>query len=77
MARRSLSAFQGFDEGELRFSPTYKFDVGTLTYDTGAKDRTPAWCISYALLVMAYYSWHASYGAKDRTSAWCILVMAF
>uniref|UniRef100_A0A3P9QC90 Inositol polyphosphate-5-phosphatase J n=1 Tax=Poecilia reticulata TaxID=8081 RepID=A0A3P9QC90_POERE len=34
---------EGFQEGPLKFPPTYKFDVGTNTYDTSGKKRTPAW----------------------------------
>ncbi|OCT98111.1 hypothetical protein XELAEV_18010339mg [Xenopus laevis] len=33
----------GFMEGPLTFPPTYKFDVGTNTYDTSSKKRKPAW----------------------------------
>uniref|UniRef100_A0A8C5PT70 SKICH domain-containing protein n=1 Tax=Leptobrachium leishanense TaxID=445787 RepID=A0A8C5PT70_9ANUR len=30
-------------EGPLTFPPTYKYDVGTNTYDTSSKKRKPAW----------------------------------
>ncbi|XP_051541546.1 inositol polyphosphate 5-phosphatase K-like [Myxocyprinus asiaticus] len=43
MAKKSESVLEGFMEGPLQFSPTYKFDVGTHTYDTSAKKRKPAW----------------------------------
>ncbi|EAX97351.1 Endonuclease/Exonuclease/phosphatase family protein [Trichomonas vaginalis G3] len=33
----------GFEEGPITFPPTYKFDVGTNTYDTGPKHRAPAY----------------------------------
>lgn len=35
---------QGYEEGELTFPPTYKFDPGTDRYDTSAKRRIPSWC---------------------------------
>ena len=32
-----------FNEAAIAFPPTYKFDVGTSTYDTSAKRRVPSW----------------------------------
>uniref|UniRef100_A0A8C4FFV8 Phosphatidylinositol 4,5-bisphosphate 5-phosphatase A n=1 Tax=Dicentrarchus labrax TaxID=13489 RepID=A0A8C4FFV8_DICLA len=43
MAKNTESILEGFNEGPLKFPPTYKFDVGTHTYDTSAKKRKPAW----------------------------------
>ncbi|XP_065821496.1 inositol polyphosphate 5-phosphatase K isoform X1 [Labrus bergylta] len=43
MAKNTESILEGFLEGSLKFPPTYKFDVGTHTYDTSAKKRKPAW----------------------------------
>ncbi|KDN49217.1 DNase I-like protein [Tilletiaria anomala UBC 951] len=45
-AERSIGAVfrQGWHEGLIAFSPTYKFDLGTNVYDTSEKQRTPAWC---------------------------------
>lgn len=43
MAKDSETVLEGFQEGPLKFSPTYKFDVGTNTYDTSGKKRKPAW----------------------------------
>ncbi|CAG5923352.1 unnamed protein product [Menidia menidia] len=43
MAKDSETVLEGFHEGPLKFSPTYKFDVGTNTYDTSGKKRKPAW----------------------------------
>jgi len=36
--------FLEFQEGPLEFDPTFKFDVGTDTYDTSKKQRKPGWC---------------------------------
>ncbi|KAK7107287.1 inositol polyphosphate 5-phosphatase OCRL-like isoform X2 [Littorina saxatilis] len=36
--------FRGFQEGDITFDPTYKFDTGTDVYDTSEKSRIPAWC---------------------------------
>ncbi|AWP15198.1 putative phosphatidylinositol 4-5-bisphosphate 5-phosphatase A [Scophthalmus maximus] len=43
MAKNTEAILEGFMEGPLKFPPTYKFDVGTHTYDTSAKKRKPAW----------------------------------
>lgn len=34
MAKNTEAILEGFMEGPLKFPPTYKFDVGTHTYDT-------------------------------------------
>lgn len=36
-------AFCGFEEQEIKFYPTYKFDKGTSNYDTSEKQRVPSW----------------------------------
>ncbi|OAJ37826.1 hypothetical protein BDEG_21807 [Batrachochytrium dendrobatidis JEL423] len=36
--------FNGFNEGQICFPPTYKYDVGTSRYDTSEKKRSPSWC---------------------------------
>lgn len=36
--------FIDFEEAPIRFPPTFKFDMGTDTYDTSPKQRKPAWC---------------------------------
>ncbi len=35
--------FRGFQEGPIRFAPTYKYDLFSDDYDTSEKMRTPAW----------------------------------
>ncbi|KAL4993671.1 SacI homology domain-containing protein [Aspergillus recurvatus] len=37
-------AFQFYNESLVTFPPTYKYDVGSDTYDTSEKSRIPAWC---------------------------------
>jgi len=45
-ARKRNAAFvlRAFDEDDITFAPTYKYDVGTDRYDTSEKRRIPAWC---------------------------------
>ena len=38
------NVFTGYQEGKIKFKPTYKFDPGTDTWDTSEKSRAPAWC---------------------------------
>lgn len=39
----SGTAFAGYEEGPLLFRPTYRYDLGTDSYDTSEKLRIPAW----------------------------------
>ncbi|KAF3049476.1 inositol polyphosphate 5-phosphatase [Didymella keratinophila] len=36
--------FPYYSEARITFPPTYKYDLGTDTYDTSEKARIPAWC---------------------------------
>lgn len=42
MAKNTESILEGFLEGPLKFPPTYKFDVGTHTYDTRFVQSPPS-----------------------------------
>ncbi|XP_062273369.1 phosphatidylinositol polyphosphate 5-phosphatase type IV [Scomber scombrus] len=37
------SIFKGFQEAQINFPPTYKFDIGCDIYDTTSKQRTPSY----------------------------------
>ncbi|KAM3610830.1 uncharacterized protein V6R79_009317 [Siganus canaliculatus] len=37
------SIFKGFQEAQIQFFPTYKFDIGCDIYDTTSKQRTPSY----------------------------------
>lgn len=41
IAKNTESILEGFIEGPLNFPPTYKFDVGTHTYDTRFVQQSP------------------------------------
>lgn len=37
------NVFNGFKEERINFMPTYKYDIGTDTYDTSELQRIPSW----------------------------------
>nr|XP_006812955.1 PREDICTED: synaptojanin-1-like [Saccoglossus kowalevskii] len=41
--RKDGQVFNGFSEGDIKFAPTYKYDLFSDDYDTSEKMRTPAW----------------------------------
>ncbi|XP_078372511.1 inositol polyphosphate 5-phosphatase OCRL-like isoform X3 [Oculina patagonica] len=42
--KNDKKCFKGFQEGRIKFKPTYKYDPGTDNWDTSEKGRAPAWC---------------------------------
>ncbi|XP_056233038.1 phosphatidylinositol 4,5-bisphosphate 5-phosphatase A [Seriola aureovittata] len=68
MAKDSETVLEGFQEGPLKFSPTYKFDVGTNTYDTSGKKRKPAWTDRILWRLRATAPAGAALGAGKRGS---------
>uniref|UniRef100_UPI00398EE2DA inositol polyphosphate 5-phosphatase K-like n=1 Tax=Pristiophorus japonicus TaxID=55135 RepID=UPI00398EE2DA len=42
-AKKTESILRGFQEGQLLFKPTYKFNLASSDYDTSGKKRKPAW----------------------------------
>ena len=44
MEKKLGRVLRGFHEGPITFKPSYKFDPGEPTWDSGKKDRAPAWC---------------------------------
>ncbi|KAL3320010.1 Inositol polyphosphate 5-phosphatase K [Cichlidogyrus casuarinus] len=43
LSRKAHRIFEQFEEGNLNFAPTFKFDIGTNNYDSSKKQRVPSW----------------------------------
>ncbi len=41
--KQTARLFESFTEAPITFPPTYKYDMGTNTYDTSEKNRVPSW----------------------------------
>lgn len=52
----SQAAFQGYEEGPILFRPTYRYNIGTDTYDTSEKMRIPAWTGALTVSYLAFVS---------------------
>ncbi|XP_072271358.1 phosphatidylinositol 4,5-bisphosphate 5-phosphatase A isoform X2 [Pyxicephalus adspersus] len=68
MAKCYEPVLSGFMEGPLTFPPTYKYDVGTNTYDTSSKKRKPAWTDRILWKMKNPLSHNAS-GKADRSNS--------
>lgn len=69
MAKNTESILEGFMEGPLNFPPTYKFDVGTHTYDTRSASVVSALMSSFWKQNSNFLCF-ASLSAKKRKPAW-------
>ncbi|KAK9235633.1 Endonuclease/exonuclease/phosphatase [Lipomyces kononenkoae] len=65
------SILVGFQEGPIAFQPTYKYDIGTNTFDTSEKARVPAYTdrilyTSYPSLAQLDYETFMHYFSSDH-----------
>ena len=70
VAMKTNPAFVGYMEGPLNFKPTYKFDKGSDTYDTGPKQRIPSWTdrILYKGGGVEMLNYCSAVGIRNRSS---------
>ncbi|KAI9219530.1 Endonuclease/exonuclease/phosphatase [Blastocladiella britannica] len=76
MTMAKSDAFAGYAESAIGFPPTYKYDIGSMRFDTSEKRRTPAYCdrILYRsppagpepTPVGERYMWHPAYVHSDH-----------
>lgn len=68
------SIFKGFQEAQIHFPPTYKFDIGCDVYDTTTKQRTPSYTVRQlcknsfvCMFITVYVSVMSVFWYVDRT----------
>uniref|UniRef100_A0A8C1Q422 Inositol polyphosphate-5-phosphatase Ja n=1 Tax=Cyprinus carpio TaxID=7962 RepID=A0A8C1Q422_CYPCA len=74
MVKKSESVVEGFMEGPLNFPPTYKFDVGTHTYDTRSviAGRAPPY-----RPITLHYSSHMGFTLSDHKPVSALFCLHF
>eukprot|EP00937_MAST-01D_sp_MAST-1D-sp2_P000069 g69.t1 len=74
-------AFKGMVEGPIKFPPTYKFDPGTLVYDTSSKKRVPSWTdrVLYKDEGVDFLAYNCCphYKTSDHLPVYCLLNVHF
>ena len=53
-SKRSNDILEKYQEGELTFPPTYKYDPYSNIYDSSKKQRVPSWYLNLSFLGNTY-----------------------
>ncbi len=71
--KNACRVFDDYEEGEITFLPSYKFDAGTNIYDTSEKKRTPSYTDRVLwkerenkVVKQKYYAMHDTYMISDH-----------